>query len=982
MLLKRRGYMRDAGISLLLSLLVLATFAIAFPAAPAVAVQPPPSVSVTPNVVVGGSATAFSVEVSNPTTNSYAITAITVSAPPGWKFTYGASPAPCTAPLGTLEASSPSAFTCSGNLLPGYSVTLGGGSNLQLTGPTPGDVNAIVGTFSTSVRDASSPAFYAGPTFTVYATGPSPSLTITFPSADPCSGANYVAGSGPCSATVTVSTTGSVGIAGLPVIFTTDPNSAASPTSATTGSTGKASTTWQPSNVAGTANMLTATLGTSSFTDSKLITVVAGAPSKVVFASPFSGTHYVTTSTTVSGTLYAQETAISYNVADAFGNPIAWGSITFGSGQGITLTATAGGGGFSDGTAIVTSISCTGPGCNAAPWTPGSLPSGTSYVQSSVYNSIGLITATVTGTIGGTSFSVSGSTGNIITSTFAGSAPTPAVSPTSVKAGGTVTVSATLSPAQQGVPVTLFLNTAASSEPGNVPYGTSSQLPTTFPNGDIKITLTTDSAGKVSAKFTVDTVAGSVAVFRSKVAQPIDGNPANVLTSADSSGVNTIAGDPAKFVIDLFFTNNCNTSPCPAGSLSDPVGKNVVPGATVWVNVGISDNYGNPTTNPGPSNIQITLSASLGALSATTVYITANNKDTLTSFGPISWSIPSTAAVGSSATLSASGVLGGSSVSVSRTLNIVSPNPTIAVSSPKPIDGIIYSKTTATIFSGTANISVGKNPTVRIASVAFKLDTAPWQPIAISPASKITWWAVVTASEGLHTIAFNATDSEGSVGVTSTLRFLVDTRPPSIAFVTANKSVVQAGGAVSATITDALGALNFTSVSATRNGTAIPSSSITVSGTNNPGSSVTYTVSIGGLPTGTWSIKISACDLAGNCATSKALIVTVIVPLDQSFTLVGTPGKVTVAGQTAVNATFTNNLPFTQSGIVMLVVRNLQGQTVYIATATVSPSAGATFSALLVVSPVPPGTYTVELFAITSTGVVIAKSTTFTLTLP
>jgi len=106
------------------------------------------------------------------------------------------------------------------------------------------------------------------------------------------------------------------------------------------------------------------------------------------------------------------------------------------------------------------------------------------------------------------------------------------------------------------------------------------------------------------------------------------------------------------------------------------------------------------------------------------------------------------------------------------------------------------------------------------------------------------------------------------------------------------------------------------------------------------------------------------------------------VPLDQSFTLVGTPGKVTVAGQTAVNATFTNNLPFTQSGIVMLVVRNLQGQTVYIATATVSPSAGATFSALLVVSPVPPGTYTVELFAITSTGVVIAKSTTFTLTLP
>ncbi|MER3601549.1 MAG: hypothetical protein C4339_02400, partial [Nitrososphaerota archaeon] len=342
MLLKRRGYMRDAGISLLLSLLVLATFAMAFPAAPAVAVQPPPKVSVEPNVVEGGVPTAFSVTVSNPITNSYAITAITVSAPPGWTFTYGAPPAPCAAPLGTLEASSPSAFTCSGKLLPGYSVTLGGGGSLQLTGPTPGDVNAIVGTFSTSVQDASSPAFYAGPTFTVYATGPSPSLTITFPSADPCSGTDYVAGSGPCSATVTVSTTGSVGIAGLPVIFTTDPKSAASPTSATTDSTGKASTTWQPSNVAGTTNRLDATLGTSSFTTSTSIRVVPGAPSKVVFASPFSRTHYVTTSTTVGETLYAQEGAsgqnpITYNVADAFGNPIDWGSISFERNQGITL---------------------------------------------------------------------------------------------------------------------------------------------------------------------------------------------------------------------------------------------------------------------------------------------------------------------------------------------------------------------------------------------------------------------------------------------------------------------------------------------------------------------------------------------------------------------------------------------------------------------------------------------------------------------
>jgi hypothetical protein len=967
MVLKRIEYMRDAGVSLLLSLLIFATFLVAVPiGSPVFAANPQlPSVTPSPKVVVGGTATAFTVTVGNPLANSFAITAITVTAPSGWSFAYVGASDPCKGALGTLVARTSSAFTCSGNLPPGQSVALGGAGSLTVTGPTPADANAIVGTFTTSVQDASSAAFYVGPTFKLYATGPSPSIAISFPSGDPCATGTYVAGSGPCSATATFSTTGSVGIAGVPITFSTDAQSSASPTSAFTDSSGKASTTWQPSNlVANSPSSLTASAQVASATFS--VTITPSSPAKVIFTAPPSP-HYVTTSVTIGTTLYAQVTTVTYSVADSFGNPISFSSISFGPTQGITLTAISGGGGFSNGGTPTSSISCTGAGCTWA----GSLPPGFFYVQSSVFNAIGVISATITGTFSSSPFSVSGTSGNIITSTFATSAPTPAVSVTSVEAGKTVTVSATLSPAQQGVPVTLLLDSATSFETTPGDYGANSQLPAVFPNGATNITLSTDSTGKVSATFTVDTVAGSTAFFQSIVAKPTNANPSGTLgPSGDSPGVLTVAGPPAGFKIKLFFNS----------AMTQPVGTKVAAGATIFVNVAIVDKFGNPSSNPGPAAIQITLSASAGTLSATTVYIPTGGTDTASSFGPISWTMPTSE--GTSVTLTASGVLGGSPAQASRTVTTVSPKPTIAVTSPMPVDGVIYSNSLTTIFSGSANVSVGKAPSVTISSVAFKLDNAPWTGVVVSPANKVVWSTIVSASQGLHTIQFNATDADGDVGVTPVMKFLVDTSPPSITFVTANNSIIQAGGAVQATIVDTLGDLNFTSVSATRNGTAIPSSSISISGTNNPGVNTTYSVSISGLPTGTWAIKITAEDLAGNSATSKVLVVTVIVPLDQSFTLVGAPTKVTVAGQTAINATFTNNLPFTQSGIVMLVVRNLQGQTVYIATATVSPAAGATFSALLVVSPVPPGTYTGELFAITSTGVVIAKSTTVSITLP
>ena len=62
----------------------------------------------------------------------------------------------------------------------------------------------------------------------------------------------------------------------------------------------------------------------------------------------------------------------------------------------------------------------------------------------------------------------------------------------------------------------------------------------------------------------------------------------------------------------------------------------------------------------------------------------------------------------------------------------------------------------------------------------------------------------------------------------------------------------------------------------------------TVTGTNNPGSPVTYGVTLSGLTTGNWSVKLTATSLAG-ISNSSTITVHVTVPIVTSFFVSGTP---------------------------------------------------------------------------------------------
>src|SRR5208337_4300360 len=132
---------------------------------------------------------------------------------------------------------------------------------------------------------------------------------------------------------------------------------------------------------------------------------------------------------------------------------------------------------------------------------------------------------------------------------------------------------------------------------------------------------------------------------------------------------------------------------------------------------------GNTAENTGVNQIQIALAPSAGVLSATNVYIPSLFADTYKAFGPIAWTVPGTAG---NITLSGSGVVNGLPVSGKTTLGIVSPLPTISVTSPAPLKGVIYSGTTNPTFIGQANVSIGYPSTVNIASVSYKIDTGSW----------------------------------------------------------------------------------------------------------------------------------------------------------------------------------------------------------------------------------------------------------------
>jgi len=381
------------------------------------------------------------------------------------------------------------------------------------------------------------------------------------------------------------------------------------------------------------------------------------------------------------------------------------------------------------------------------------------------------------------------------------------------------------------------------------------------------------------------------------------------------------------------------------------------------------------TTAPG-NQIQIGLAASVGALSATQVYISAGQLSTnSSSFGAILWTLPST--VGTTAVITASANVNGKAVQGTSSVMTVSAYPSINVTSPVPVSGVLYSSTSFVTFKGIANATAGSASTT-VATIGYKLGTGGWQSISTASLHGVVWTVPLVLASGLNTVTFNATDSAGKTTVSPAYSVLVDTSAPT--FGTIKQSVAGSSTAV-VNVTSAEGDLNASSVTTTSNGTAIAASQISVTGTNNPGTSVTYLVTISGLSTGTDNLVVSAKTLAGLSGSGTATVTVTVVgpPPAQTFTITGLASGTTPVGK-GVNATLTNKgiSPYTAYGY--LVVKNSTGSTVYIGIAnfgSIAPGGVVTLPIPYVLSP---GSYTATVYVFTPTGAPVATQESLSFT--
>ncbi len=954
------AYSRKFSSGLLLALLAVSGLMFLLPIATVNASNASlPSISISPNVVAAGTLPTATISITNPGTNAYAITAFTVTAPSGWSFTAGSALGTYFSCTDTTSSAACTLRSSTNPLAPGASDAIGVGA---LTPSAPATTSASVGTFTSSVQDASSLAYYTGPSFKVYGTGTTPTVTISFPTGDPCSGATYTAGSGACAATATLATANNFGYVGVPVVFSTGATSAsASPTSGTTGSGGAVSTSFSPSNlVANNPNNLKATLGTSAIASTVFaINTAATTPVSATFyigATAFlaSATHYIggasnALSSAIGGTGPNDATmaASSMSVAatDKFGNPITLSGVT---GLAISVSTTAAQGVFySAGNHTTVTYAATFVSNAGVITVP--------YYQLGAYRSTDVLTATISGTA--PSFTVSGSSGALTTTTFDGASVAPiedshdCVSP--CYAGSTISLHSTTTPAQRGVPVIFYLDTATSTQANG--------------DGTQSVSTTTGANGTAGALFTLDTGVTTPLYFLAQFgdASQVSGHLAN---STDSALMATQAGPAAALVFQTYFDT--------ALSLA---ASHAVNGSTLYVDVSLADKYGNPTLNTFPYQIPITLSGP-GTFSASSVYIPSGKASTAAvgSFGPILWTAPNSFGT---VTLSAASTFPTATAKVT----LVSATPTFAVTSPKPLNGVIYSGSTAVTFQGQANVSLGYPSTTHIVSIGYSVDGGHWATASVAPGNAITWAVSVFMTAGTHTVQFNATDNSAAANTVVSQKFsvLVDSKAPDVNYVTKSNANISSPATVSANIVDASGDLNASSVSAVATNidtSATKTLTASVTGTNNPGSSVTYAVTISGLTTGNWSVALSATDYAGN-TNSSTITVHVTVPFAQSFAVSGTPASSTLGQFAGISASYTNLNPTSQNVVIFAVFKNSAGQTMGIGTGSATFGAGSTQS-VFIADPVglASGAYSVSIFVFTTGNLPVSVSTTISVT--
>jgi len=964
-----------------------------------------PTLKTTPTLVLQETPTALTEAVTNPATNAYAIQTVTLIAPTGFNFTtsanvlltIGTTGAWCSAAgYGfTTVAVSLTAIECgTGSLPPGFTATFASASTVFIQGPSsPATAAPVTGLFTTSISDSSASGAYPGPSWTETSiagsgTLASPAHTGEVAPTVAVTGniASYTAGGAAQTVTATLTAPTQVGV---PVTFSAASGSypatgfttTFSPSSSTTTSGGVVTSSWQPSNHAGDNTAVKATITGTAFTGTGgvVTTTIAAAPTSVTFylgGSPnvFPTTDYVTTSAVISGTTYANiASGVTFTATDAFGNP-AGAAVTGG-----TLSAASG---FLGGVPATTSCTIT-LGVGSCQYNVGT-NTGTApqYSQSGVYAAIGQISATLTGT----GFSVSGTTGFIQTSTFASAAtftwPTLA-SP--VAAGTSVDYKVQLTgSSQSGVPVVIQVcvhSTCAATSKGYTG---------TFSNTLSSINGVTNSSGSFGAEFAISTALGASVVMNSTITKPQNAG-AQSFFGSDSETVTTGPGVAASLAVYAVFGNGQG-----AGN-SGPATKDATSGATLFVDAILTDAYGNVVTNTSPQQIQVNLAASGvsggGLLSVTTAYVSSGAQSTNNtaegSFGPVAWTLPAT--LGAS-TVTASAVVAGKAVSGATTVTTISPLPTITVKSPTPVSGVIYSASPFVTFSGKANASLGYPApfigsggsypaAVNIVSIGYKVNSGHWISSSVAAGNKIVWSVPVTLSQGLSTIAFNATDSKGNVGIptTATYQVLVDSVAPTFAFA----GITTATGCEAVTITTGAGDFNTTSFTATYNGVAIPAANIAWTGTQTLGTSGTLTATVCGLTAGTATLKVTGSSYEKVSGTASETL-TVTVTLADSVTFSSSSATWGTSGAASgVFVSVSNSWGTAQQLTIYATLKS--GSSIYVLVGGETLTAGQTGTVFLqdFLTTVPAGTYTVTFSAITTANqAVSAPTTSTTVTVP
>ena len=989
-----------------------------------------PTLSLSAAPIPGANSVSETLTISNPSTNQYAITALVLTAPTS---PTGFSITGCGVGANYLKSVVLTSTSCSWTVGTGSAIPPGSSDTMTFRVDTPAsgtNVYPYSSTFTSTVQDASSSAYYPGSSVAVQVLDPSTTLAthgVTVTPGGSNTATTYTAGTAPYTMSVTVSCTASANCpggveSGVQINWSESGYAAGAtysltPKSGSTVTAGTQSTTFQPSNIVASGSAtISAAIGVGGlFTGASAgaIATVPSTPSTVTFGlgalpSPaaFPSTEYVnaqyTTANPTSGTTHftgaelSATNGASVAVSDVFGNPETYGSASLPL-AGLTITVQGASGSYFDQAPnAVNSYTLPAPSAGKQYDAIND-----NYVQNGAYGSVGVITATITGTFNGNAFSVSGSSGNIVTSLYSGTTfqwqTTDHVqivaSPAATPAGKSATFEFAVIPpsagAQSGVPVTIGIC------PNHICAGTTKGYTGTL-NGGSETTLTTNSSGLVSATLVVDTTNMAAAALNFSVPAPVNPAPSTVKDTGNTGVIvwRTTTGAATKFEVSVGVGQTETPSPISFA----------IPGETVYVNVITTDNYGNLVTNVQTNQIQISLNASPNTVTASSIYIpqgcamtnatTAANTHNyqctgnLNSFGTVAWTLPST--VGTVATISATGVLNGTSVtSATTSITIVSASPTLSVTSPTPTNGYLYTNTVNVQFKGWANVSKGYNSVsaqganeVLMSTLGVKIGSNHWVQNSITGVVNSQWSVIATLPQGLSTVNFNATDTKGNTVVLGTpYTVLVDLTTPTITFTTANGAVVNGTNPLTATIVAAEGDLNASSVGVTYNGTALASSAIQVTGTNNPGSSVTYTLTAT-LPTGKWNVVVSATTLAGNTGTSSTIQVTEVVASNGSYTIVGTPTQTTFAGNPdTVTGVYKNNLAAAQTITVIAAVSNSAGQQVGFSTATITTTAGGTATFYLSFVGLTPGQhYTVKFTAYSSTGVAGSVPTTVSIT--